>query len=105
MYVYIYVYVYIYIYNSVIRSRRMIQTGHVARMGERRSTDRLDCCWGTLNNRGHLENVGVGAKTTIQGMLQKLDGVVDCIAMSQNKEQVVGYSEYGIALPGSINAG
>ena len=36
----VYVYIYIYII-PVIKSRRMIQTGHVAHMGGRRSINRL----------------------------------------------------------------
>jgi hypothetical protein len=40
LHIYIYIYIYIYII-PMIKSRRMIQTGHVARMGGRKGTCRL----------------------------------------------------------------
>jgi hypothetical protein len=44
-------------FSSVIRSRRIRWAGHVARMGERRSANRV--LVGNLRERDHLKDLGV----------------------------------------------
>jgi hypothetical protein len=48
----------------VIKSRRMRQAGHVARMGERGDTHRV--FWGDLRERDHLEDLSVDLKIILK---------------------------------------
>jgi hypothetical protein len=53
----------------VIKWRRMIWVGHVARMGARRVVFRV--LMGNLRERGHLEDPGVDGRTIFRWIFRK----------------------------------
>jgi len=62
-----------YMYSSpsivrVIKSRRMLWAGHVARMGESRVF-----WWGNLRERDYLENPGVDGRIILRWVFRKWD--------------------------------
>jgi hypothetical protein len=54
---------------QVIKLRRMRWAGHVARMGERRGVYRV--WWGSLRERDHLEDLGVGGTIILRWIFRK----------------------------------
>ena len=70
----------------VIKSSRMRWTGHVARMGERRSFYRLG--WGNLRQREHLEDPGLDWEDNIKMDLQEVGcGGMDWIDLAQYRDR------------------
>ena len=56
----------------VIKSRRMIWAGHVARMGERGGVYRV--LVGNLREKGHLEDPGVDGRIELKWIFRKWNG-------------------------------
>ena len=69
----------------VIKSRRMIWAGHVARTG--REDVHVVFGWETLRGEDHLEDPGIDGKRLLKCILEKLDGGINWIDLNQDRDR------------------
>ena len=88
----------------VVKSRRMRWAGHVARMGEDRSVQRV--LVGKPERKRPLGRPDVDGRIIFKMDLQELGGGCgDWMELAEDRGKVAGTCGYGEGLSGSINAG
>jgi hypothetical protein len=69
----------------VIKERRMICAGHVARMGKGQTYTVF--WWGNVVERGHLEDSGVDGRIILRWILRKCDVGMNWIDLAQDSDR------------------